>query len=321
MEFIKKYKILIDLIILFIVVALVTIALKHYFKPILYMIIVTFLCNPIYKGLIKINIPRKVAGTFSILIINIAIILFIISLGSSIYNLLVSLYHSNVEFIENQIDKLIYIINEKSSYGIFEKIFSVINKFNITTSAMSTGDNIFAYFIGNIATFFLLIDKDKIYELILKIIPLEVASRIINQKSIFKKMIVVQMNLVLISTIEIIIGFFILKVPKALLLGIICGLLDFLPYVGTIIVFIPIIIYNIIVKDYFVAIGLIFLYILVQVVREFLEAKFLSNKLEIHPLLIILSVYIGMKIFGFMGMLVGPMYGILAKEMIYNKEG
>ena len=87
-----------------------------------------------------------------------------------------------------------------------------------------------------------------------------------------------------------------------------------------IIVFIPIIIYNIIVKDYFVAIGLVFIYILVQVVRELLEAKFLSDKLEIHPLLIILSVYIGMKIFGFIGMIVGPMYGILAKEMIYNKE-
>ena len=60
------------------------------------------------------------------------------------------------------------------------------------------------------------------------------------------------------------------------------------------------------------------LYILVQVVREILEAKFLGDKLDIHPLVILLSIYIGVKVFGILGILVGPMYSILAKEIIYS---
>ena len=55
---------------------------------------------------------------------------------------------------------------------------------------------------------------------------------------------------------------------------------------------------------------LICLYLLVQVIREILEAKFLSSKLEIHPLVILLSLYIGVNLFGILGILAGPMYSI-----------
>lgn len=320
MELRSRYKTLIDLIALFIVITIITIGLKHYFKPILYMFVVTLFCNPIYKFLIRINIPKKVAGTLSILLINIALILLVISLGNSVYNLIIKIYQSNVEFVEKQIGQIYSLISGQSKFGIIQKILSFLNNANITTSAVSTGEGIFAYVIGNIAAFFLLIDREKIYELVKRIIPKDIVEKSLKQKEILKKMIVVQFNLILMSTALIMIGFLVLGIPSPFLLGVICGILDLLPYVGTIIVFIPIIIYNIIVKDYFVAFGLICLYILVQVIREILEAKFLSDKLDIHPLLIILSVYIGVKIFGFLGIIIGPMYGILAKEIIYSRE-
>ena len=320
MELRSRYKTLIDLIALFLVITIITIGLKHYFKPILYMFIVVLFCNPMYKFFLKINIPKKVSGTLSILLINIVLILLVISIGNSVYNLIIKIYHSNIEFVEKQIEQIYSIINGQSKFGIIQRILSFINNANITTSAVSTGDGIFAYVIGNISAFFLLIDKEKIYELVKRIVPRDIAEKAIKHKEILKKMIVVQFYLLLISTILIMLGFLLLDIPSAYLLGIICGILDLLPYVGTIIVFIPIIIYNIIVKDYFAAFGLICLYILVQVIREILEAKFLSDKLEIHPLLIILSVYIGVKIFGFLGIIIGPMYGILAKEIIYSKE-
>ncbi len=130
----------------------------------------------------------------------------------------------------------------------------------------------------------------------------------------------IEISLVLISTVEIIGGFFILNVSNYFILGILCGILDVLPYVGTIIVFIPIIIYNIVMKDYLTAFGLMCLYLLVQVIREILEAKFLSDKLDIHPLIILISIYIGVEVFGILGILVGPMYSILAKEIVYSSS-
>jgi predicted PurR-regulated permease PerM len=52
--------------------------------------------------------------------------------------------------------------------------------------------------------------------------------------------------------------------------------------------------------------------------REILEAKFLSNKLAIHPLIVIISIYVGVKMFGFIGIISGPIYSIIAKDMIYG---
>lgn len=320
MELTRRYKTLIDLIVLFIIITIITIGLKKYFNPVLYMIIVTIFCNPIYKFFLKINIPKKVSGTMSILIINIVLILFVITLGGSVYNLLVRIYSGNVEFIEEQLSQIYVAIKDNSKFGIIQKILSFLNNLNVTTSAASTGDSIFSYVIGNIAAFFLLVDREKMYDLLCHIVPRDIIKKMYKQKDLMKKMLLVEINLILLSTIEIIVGFTILKVPSAFLLGVICGILDLLPYVGTIIVFIPIIIYNIIMKNYFTVLGLVCLYILVQLVREILEAKFLSSKLEIHPLLIILSVYIGVKLFGFLGIIVGPMYGMLAKEIIYTDE-
>ena len=320
MELRSRYRTLIDLFVLFIVVFLITIGLKHYFKPILFMMIIILFCNPMYKFFVKLNIPNKLSGAMSIFFINVLLILIIITVGNSIYNLIIKIYNSNIDFIESQLSQIYILIKDSSKLKIIQKLLSLLSNANITTSAASTGDGIFAYVIGNISAFFVLIDKEKINELIKRIIPREILEKSYKQKEILKKMIVVQFNLILISTTLIIVGFAILRVPSPFLLGIICGILDLLPYVGTIIVFIPIIIYNIIVKDYFVVVGVICLYILVQVVREILEAKFLSDKLDIHPLLIILSVYIGVKLFGFLGIIVGPMYGILAKEIIYSRE-
>ena len=176
-----------------------------------------------------------------------------------------------------------------------------------------------SYFIGNVCAYFLLVDRDKMIGLLKRILPKDIINKATYQRKNLREMLVIQGTLIIMSTIEIIIGFVILKVERPIFLGVICGILDILPYVGTIIVFMPIIIYNIIIKDYLIAFGLILLYILVQVIREILEAKFLSNKLEVHPLLIFLSIYIGIKIFGILGLIVGPLYVILAKEIIYNK--
>ena len=190
---------------------------------------------------------------------------------------------------------------------------------NLRTGAINTGEGIVAYFIGNVGAFFLLTDKGRISGFISLILPEEIIRKGVKQKKAFSQLITLQFIFVIISSIQIIIGFTLLKVENSVLLGFICGILDLLPYVGTIIVFIPIIIYNIIVKDYLIAFGLILLYILVQVIREILEAKFLSSKLQVHPLIIFLSIYIGIKLFGILGIIVGPLYGILAKELIYHK--
>lgn len=298
-----------------------TFLIKYYFQPFLSIIIMFIICTPIYKIMLKIKMPEKIAGALSIIIVNIVIILIGIYLGGEIIDVLKKIYSKNLEVINKFILDISTAININiNDFKFGKSVLSIINDQNIRKGAVSTGESILAYFIGNICTFFVLIDKKKILDLISRLLPNEIMLKFWKQKENFIQMIVIEGILVLTTTLEIIIGFVILKIPNSFTLGVICGMLDFLPYVGTIIVFIPIIIYNIVMKNFLCAFGLICLYILVQVVREILEAKFWGDKLNIHPLVILLSIYIGVKVFGILGILVGPMYSIVAKEIIYNTE-
>lgn len=307
----EKYKVLIDLIVLFIIVFVVTLIIKNYFRPLFVVAIIFFIASPVLKILIRLKINKKFAAALSILFINIVLFLFIFYLGASVYGFFIKIYKGNAQIIND-------IIKNFNTTG--KSAFEYINTQGITANALQTGDVIVSYFIGNICSFFLLIDSKKVSDLIKIIIPKDIITEIIDKKTILKKMAAVEINLVLFSTLQIIIGFIIFRVKNPITLGLLCGLCDILPYIGTIIVFIPIIIYNVIVKQYFLAIGLVLLYILVTITREILEAKFLSNKLELHPLLVVLSVYVGIKLFGFLGIIVGPVYSILAKDMLFKSK-
>lgn len=320
MEFRRRYKKIIDLIMVFIVLSLVTLGIKYYFQPFIWMIIIFIATNPVYKIFTRLNIHKNISGALAILLVNLSVIIFLIYLGGNIYYVIKNIYESNVKLIEEIITSYGSFFGGREGATFASNILSILNQDFIKSGAITTGEGIVAFFIGNICAFFLLIDRDKIKDLFMRITPKDIVYKAKYQGSNFKKMIGIQGILVLISTVEIILGFLLFRVDNAILLGVICGILDILPYVGTIIVFVPIIIYNIIVKEYVIAFGLILLYILVQVIREVLEAKFLSDKLELHPLLVLLSIYIGVNIFGILGIVVGPMYGILAKDIIYGEE-
>ncbi|WP_368044077.1 AI-2E family transporter [uncultured Clostridium sp.] len=175
-----------------------------------------------------------------------------------------------------------------------------------------------SYVIANITVYFILVDKRIFIKFLNFILPYDVIETIIIKKNNLGEVIKIEIKLVIICMIITIVGFKILNVPSAIFLGVICGILDILPYVGTIIVFIPIIIYNIIMKKYLLVVGLIALYLLLQIIREVLELKFLSSKLDIHPLVVMLSMYIGAEIFGIIGILIGPIYCLIAKDLIYE---
>lgn len=315
----KKYEKLVSLAVSLIVIVIITFVIKYYFRPFMFMILIVLISNPLYKIMIKYRIPDKISGALSIASINILMILVVLYLGSEIFNIFKNLYLTNLEWINKFLQDIAIALNlDLNNLGIGKNVFSIINDQNIRRGAITTGESIVAYFIGNVSAYFILVDRRKIAELISMLLPKEVIIKFKKQKLNFTQMIGIETILVLISMLENTIGFLILKIPNAFMLGIICGLLDILPYVGTIIVFIPIIIYNIIMRNYLCASGLMCLYLTVQIIREVLEAKFLSDKLDIHPLVVLLSIYIGVKIFGILGILVGPMYSILAKEIIYS---
>ena len=316
MKDIEKYNKIILLIELFIIFTVITLGIKYYFKPFIIIIIMLIIGRSFYDFFLKFNISYRVSGALSILLINVMLFCFVFYFGNEFIEILKKIYNNHAEsfiILEKNIKLLFGIDLEKILQRTLKNITSNI----LTAGASITGEGLLAYIIGNVTVYFLLVDREKVRELLLKIIPSHILSDITERKNNLSQVIKIELMLVCITTTIIITGFIILHIPSGFFLGILCGILDILPYVGTIIVFIPIIIYNI-VKKYLIVIGMISLYILSQLIREILELKFLSSKLEIHPLAIMLSIYIGAEIFGVIGILVGPIYCLVAKDILYG---
>ena len=63
------------------------------------------------------------------------------------------------------------------------------------------------------------------------------------------------------------------------------------------------------------AIGLIIIYVVVLVTRQFLEPKVLGKQIGIHPLATLMSIYIGLQIFGIFGFIIGPVLMVIIKAL------
>ena len=314
-----QYEKLLSLVLLLGLFIILTYLIKNYFKPFLTIIILSMLCNPIDDALRRININEKISGALTILIINVMMFCFIFYFGNSIFNLIEKIYTNYLGEIRELIQ------NIKNTMGIDIEEILQNNKQVFTSNTFKnglvvTGQGILSYIVANITVYFFIVDRKLFFRVLNRILPYNVIYTIRKKRDNLREVLKIEVILVFICMIITIIGFLILRIPNAIFLGVVCGILDILPYVGTIIVFIPIIIYNIIIKKYLLVIGLIALYLLLQIVREILELKYLSYKLDIHPLVVLLSMYIGAESFGIIGILVGPIYCLLAKDIIYEEN-
>jgi len=185
--------------------------------------------------------------------------------------------------------------------------------------AVYTTDGILTYLIGNIAAYFLLKDAKSVWKVTERIITKGNAEFILQRVREINKIFKVILMVVVLNTIITICGFYILKVDNALILGIVCGILDIIPVIGTIFVFGPLILYNITKGTYVIAGGLLLLYILLIFYAQIIEAKFMSNKLQIHPLPMILAIYFGMKISGFVGVIMAVIYIVTVNEILFTE--
>lgn len=110
-------------------------------------------------------------------------------------------------------------------------------------------------------------------------------------------------------------GLYLIGVPYALTMAIIIGVVDALPIFGTGAVIIPWAAVNIIMKNYSLAIALLVLYGVIVVTRQITEPKIMGKNIGLHPLATLISLYIGMRIFGIIGILIGPLTIIVIKAL------
>lgn len=103
------------------------------------------------------------------------------------------------------------------------------------------------------------------------------------------------------------IGLAIFQVPSPALFGFIAAIFALMPIVGTPLVYFPAIIYLFMNNRPGLGIGLLIWFLLTQVIDNYIGPKFVSGRVKIHVLLLILSTVGGLKIYGALGFMIGPL--------------
>ena len=70
----------------------------------------------------------------------------------------------------------------------------------------------------------------------------------------------------------------------------------------------------------FVGIGLIIIYIIIYIVRSALEPRVIGKQIGLSSLVTIVSMFVGFKIFGFIGFIIAPIIAIVIKQLNDNKK-
>lgn len=124
-----------------------------------------------------------------------------------------------------------------------------------------------------------------------------------------------QLHLMLVTFGILLAGLLLLRRPSALLLALLIAVVDALPVFGSGTVLIPWGILSFLRGETALAVGLLLLYASASLTRTFLEPRFLGRQIGLHPLLTLLSLYAGFRLFGVLGMLFVPVGVILLKQL------
>ncbi len=124
----------------------------------------------------------------------------------------------------------------------------------------------------------------------------------------------------LITFGEMFLGLSILKVPYAFLLAWVIALVDFLPLLGAGTVLIPWAVVSLVLGNGGTATGLLIIFGIHTLLRQVLEPRLLSRELGLSPLVSLVAIYAGWRLFGVGGMIVAPLVVMVGKEWWAQKE-
>lgn len=128
-------------------------------------------------------------------------------------------------------------------------------------------------------------------------------------------------QLIIVATITTICvaGLFVTGQPHFLLLGVAIGICDALPFLGTGICFLPWALWRFFTGRYVTGIWFIVLYVVTSFTRQAMEPRLIGKKLGVPPLAVLVSIYVGVKVYSRGGFLLGPVSAFLIWQIYSGK--
>ncbi len=321
--------------------------LSIFYMPFLVAFIISLIIEPLIKFIMrKTNLTRRTSSIIIFIIVTIIIVgilaWIIITLFSESSSLLQGLNDyvdkASIQiqgFIEQfHFDKIkfsdeILTIVQESSGDFLQTISSWLkNALNSLINLVTKIPEI-AICVGItiLALYFICVDKIYILDQIEYHLPKVWVKRLTNHlKDLIQTLggyLKAEATLILVSFFISLVGLYVLfflkfNVPYPLLMALFIGFVDALPILGSGTVMIPWAIISGLNGDLSLGIAIITLFIIMSIVRQFLEPKLVSKNIGVHPIFTLIAMYTGFKITGIIGLLIGPIVLIIIKNIFAN---
>lgn len=248
-----------------------------------------------------------------------------------------SLEATAAEALGDFADRLLLLVGEqKNTLGQVQTESSGVDLSFLATplgGLLSTAKQIPAFLtavlISIIACFFLTCDYDNFTQMIKSSVSEQHEASLVKTKRLFGdilgKMVKSYATIILITFCEVAIGLNVLKLIGVygggyiIAISIVTALVDIFPVLGTGTVMVPWAIISFFSGNYGLGIGLLVLYAAITVIRQILEPKLVSMNVGMHPVITLMGMYLGVQLFGVIGIFALPITFFLLKAL--NDEG
>lgn len=314
--------------------------LAFFLLPFLIAFALSSLMEPVIRFFTnKLRISRKIVAPVTFLLLLAIILLLAILAVLRLVNEIKNLITVAPGFLSDLYVRILELMNKWSEYiewmpteitdnlgSIISNLSNTITSFGKTivkgayVTAISLPEAIIFTIITLLATFFMLYDRHKIAYALRRQLPESWINRLLAIKNDLFTAIFgylrAAMILMVITFTELLIGFSIIGVKYALLLAVIIAVIDALPILGTGGVLIPWSLYSFITGDIRMGVSILILYLVVLIIRQTIEPKVVGQQIGIHPLLTLATMYTGLKLIGFAGLILGPITFIMIRNIL-----
>lgn len=245
-------------------------------------------------------------------------------------NLIVSLpavYNERIAPVFGELADRLELAAASVDIGISQKIEEVFNEFLLNVGQYITDFSVGAVkmlsdgvtkipgfivklVVTVVSTFFLAGDFDRIIGIVKKAIPQEKEAAAGQTMDYIKNVVSIYLKsytfLFLLTFVELTLGFWILKIPYACVLALAIAVFDILPILGTGGILLPWAAALLVMGNTPLAVGLLVLYVIITTIRNTVEPKIVGKQIGLHPLVTLISMFVGLKLLGIIGMILFP---------------
>ena len=329
----KKLAITVMCIIIFVVLIIIAIRIpivKQLINLVFISFIVAYILKPLYMFLIRKGVNKKAASSLIIVgLIGLILLTFIVVIPSifreSIYinkainDLQKYLINANMKIKVLSTSKVMSSIINTIYHKSNVQILLIFDK--ILDSIMGLGENMITYMVSPLIIYYFLCDSENMINKALIIFPPEsrnVIKKIIEDiDKVLGKYIVSQLILCGIITIATFFILMFMKVDFPLILSLVNGVFNIIPYFGPIFGIMPIILIGLLASPKTALYTALWLFALQQIEGSILSPKIIGDSISMHPLTVILLLIIGGKVGGILGMILAVPLGVVIK-VIYE---